>query len=84
MPIEVVIDDPAGHLDAEKMTESYEKEGVLVNSDKFDGTKNLSAMESITDYMEKINRYQGHTLSAQRLAYIPPEVLGRAYTHNML
>ncbi|MDP8258136.1 MAG: leucine--tRNA ligase [Candidatus Aadella gelida] len=53
LPIEVVIDDPAGHLDAEKMTESYEKEGVLVNSDKFDGTKNLSAMESITDYMEK-------------------------------
>ncbi len=53
LPIEVVIDDPAGHLEAKKMTEAYEDEGVLVNSAQFDGMKNTKAMEAIADHMEK-------------------------------
>lgn len=55
LPIEVVIDNPAEPLVAEKMTEAFEDEGVLVSSDKFDGLKNLDAMEAIADHMEKEN-----------------------------
>ena len=53
LPIEVVIDNPAEALDASKMTEAFEDEGVLVNSGKFDGLKNIDAMEAIADHMEK-------------------------------
>ncbi len=53
LPVEVVIDDPKDHLDAGKLTEAYENEGVLTASAQFDGMKNKDAMESIADYMEK-------------------------------
>ena len=53
LPIEVVIDDPSDHLESDKMTEAYEDEGVLINSDKFDGQKNIRAMDTIADHMEK-------------------------------
>ncbi|MFC1548323.1 leucine--tRNA ligase [Candidatus Omnitrophota bacterium] len=55
LPIEVVIDDPQDPLQADKMTEAYEDEGVLVNSAQFDGMKNADAMEAIADHMEKEN-----------------------------
>ncbi|MBL7072239.1 MAG: leucine--tRNA ligase [Candidatus Omnitrophica bacterium] len=55
LPIKVVIDNPNKHLIQEKMTEAYEDEGVLVNSDQFNGLKNTEAMERIADYMEKEN-----------------------------
>ncbi|MBD3426608.1 MAG: leucine--tRNA ligase [Candidatus Omnitrophica bacterium] len=53
LPIEVVIDDPDEPLRAGELTQAYEEEGVLVNSDKFDGMKNTDAMEAIADHMEK-------------------------------
>jgi leucyl-tRNA synthetase len=53
LPREVVIDDPAESIDASGMKEAYEDEGVLVNSEKFNGMKNTEAMEAIADHMEK-------------------------------
>ena len=53
LSIEVVIDNPKGHLEVSKMTEAYEDEGVLVGSGKFDGMKNTDAMEAIADHMEE-------------------------------
>ncbi|MEA3489342.1 MAG: leucine--tRNA ligase, partial [Candidatus Omnitrophota bacterium] len=53
LPIEVVIDNPQDHLEAEKMTEAYEDKGVLVNSAQFNDMKNTDAMEAIADHMEK-------------------------------
>jgi len=37
LPIKVVIDDPKNPLDAQKMKEAHIGEGVMVNSDKFNG-----------------------------------------------
>ena len=53
LPIEVVIDNPAEHLEAGSLAQAYEDEGVLVNSARFDGMKNTDAMEAIADHMEK-------------------------------
>ncbi|MFH1846888.1 MAG: leucine--tRNA ligase [Candidatus Omnitrophota bacterium] len=53
LDIEVVIDDPSGHIESEKMTEAYEGEGVLTGSSRFDGMKNRDAMTAIAEYMEK-------------------------------
>ena len=53
LPIEVVIDNPKESLDASKMLEAYEDEGVMVSSDKFDGMKSTDALEAIADHMEK-------------------------------
>jgi leucyl-tRNA synthetase len=51
--IEVVIDNPKGHLDAGKMKEAYVEEGIMVNSDRFNGLKSQDAIEKIADFMEK-------------------------------
>ncbi|NQT89662.1 MAG: leucine--tRNA ligase, partial [Candidatus Omnitrophica bacterium] len=53
LPIEVVIDDPKEPLDASKMECAYIEDGVMVNSDQFDGLGNREAMEKIADWMEK-------------------------------
>jgi len=53
LPIEVVIDDPAGHLEASNLKAAYEDEGVLVNSGEFNGVKSPLAKTKIADYMEK-------------------------------
>lgn len=50
LPIKVVIDDPKNPLDAKKMKEAYIQEGVMVNSDKFNGMKSELAVEKIADY----------------------------------
>jgi len=52
----VVIQNPDDPLDAETMTEAYVDEGILVNSGKFDGMKNLQALEDIAEYLESIGR----------------------------
>ncbi|TFG91491.1 MAG: leucine--tRNA ligase, partial [Syntrophobacterales bacterium] len=52
----VVIQNPDAPLDAETMTEAYVDEGVLVKSGKFDGMKNLQALEDIAEYLESIGR----------------------------
>ena len=60
--IEVVIDNPKGHLDAAKMKEAYIEEGIMVNSGKFNGMPSQEAIEKIADYMEadKIGRREVH------------------------
>ncbi len=62
LSIEVVIDNPKEHLDAKNMREAYIKEGVMINSGKFNGISSLDAMEKIADYMEqeKIGRRKIH------------------------
>ena len=60
--IEVVIDDPRGHLEAKDMKQAYVEEGVMVNSGGFNGIPSLDAIEKIADYMEerKIARRKVH------------------------
>ncbi len=56
LPIEVVIESPASHgSDASSgnaITEAYELEGILVNSDRFSGMKSPEGAEAIADHME--------------------------------
>ncbi len=52
----VVIDNPDAPLNAETMTEAYVDEGILVNSGKFDGMRNLQALEDIAEHLECIGR----------------------------
>jgi len=62
LPIEVVIDDPKGHLEAGQMKEAYIEEGLMANSDKFNGIPSVEAMGKIADYMEqsRIGRKKVH------------------------
>jgi leucyl-tRNA synthetase len=53
LPIEVVIDDPKGHLEAAAMKEAYTDEGIMINSGKFDGMPSVKAVEKIADYFEE-------------------------------
>jgi leucyl-tRNA synthetase len=57
LPIIVVI-QPEGEptLDGATMEHSYEEEGVLVNSGRFDGMKNTDAMVEITNHLNAIDR----------------------------
>ncbi|MGD9040580.1 MAG: leucine--tRNA ligase, partial [Desulfobacteraceae bacterium] len=56
--LRVVIQPPGEELSEETMTEAYEGEGILVNSGPFDGQRNLSALDSIAEYLE--SRGMGH------------------------
>jgi len=53
LSIEVVIDNPKEHLDANRMTEAYVEEGIMVNSGEFNGIKSQDAIQKIADYMEE-------------------------------
>ena len=53
LDIEVVIDNPNQPLDALTIKEAYVEDGVMVNSEQFNGTKNKEASESIADWMEQ-------------------------------
>ncbi|MEQ8253945.1 MAG: leucine--tRNA ligase, partial [Smithellaceae bacterium] len=52
LPLIVVIQPKDRELDAEKMTEAYVDEGVLVNSGQFDGMENTKVLEAIADFLE--------------------------------
>ncbi len=56
LPLIVVIQNPEAPLEAERMTEAYVDEGILINSGRFDGMKNTEAMEAIADYLESIGK----------------------------
>jgi len=60
--IEVVIDNPRGHLDADKMKEAYVEEGIMVNSGQFNSLPSMDAVEKIADFMEekKIGKKEVH------------------------
>ncbi|MEN6373197.1 MAG: leucine--tRNA ligase [Smithella sp.] len=52
LPLIVVIQPKDRELDAEKMTEAYVDEGVLVNSGQFNGMENTKVLEAIADFLE--------------------------------
>jgi leucyl-tRNA synthetase len=56
LPMIVVIQNPKAPLDADRMTEAYVDEGLLVNSGPFNGMKNTEAMEAIAGHLESIGR----------------------------
>ena len=47
LPIKVVIQNPAGTLDAAAMTEAYVEDGIMANSAPFNGQNNREAMTDI-------------------------------------
>lgn len=53
LPIEVVIDDPKSPLKVEAMKEAYVGEGVMVNSDKFNGLPSNVSIVKIAEYFEE-------------------------------
>ena len=53
LPLRIVIQKPDGSLSLDTMEEAYVDEGVLVNSEQFDGMPNPEAIEKITDWMEQ-------------------------------
>ncbi len=54
LPMRIVIQDPANKdMTADQMTKAYVDEGVLLNSDLFDGTPNEEAKQRIAQWMEK-------------------------------
>ncbi|MEW6202697.1 MAG: class I tRNA ligase family protein, partial [bacterium] len=53
IPIKVVINPPDENLDSDTMTCAYVEDGTLVNSGNFSGLDNRTAMEKITEYVEK-------------------------------
>ncbi|MHA1146901.1 MAG: leucine--tRNA ligase [Promethearchaeota archaeon] len=55
IPIKVVIQPHDYELNAEKMTRAYEADGILSNSDEFNGMENRSAIDAITEKLENID-----------------------------
>jgi leucyl-tRNA synthetase len=53
LPIIVTIVPEEGSLDPAAMTEAYEDDGVMVNSDVFNGEKNRESIPKIIDYLEE-------------------------------
>jgi len=53
LPIKVVITPDGKNIDADTMTESFEAEGIMVNSGEFDGMGNREALAKIIDYMDE-------------------------------
>ncbi len=51
LPIKVVISPEEQLLNSDEMTEAFVDEGILVNSDRFNGLNNLEAITSIGQYM---------------------------------
>jgi leucyl-tRNA synthetase len=49
----VVIQPEGKSLDPKTMTQAYVEEGIMVNSQQFNGIKNTAAMEKITAYLEQ-------------------------------
>lgn len=56
MPIRIVIEPAGEKLNAGTMEEAYIGEGLLVNSDKFNGIPNVEAKKIISEYLEETNK----------------------------
>ncbi len=53
LDIVVVVKPHDDDLDSATMTEAYTGEGVMVNSGRFDGMENVTALEEIASFLEK-------------------------------
>ncbi|MFH0929608.1 MAG: leucine--tRNA ligase [Candidatus Aenigmatarchaeota archaeon] len=51
IPLKLVINPPGKELKEKEMQEAYTEEGVMINSDKFDGMKSSEAMKAIADFL---------------------------------
>ena len=58
IPIKIVIQPHDYELNIDKMIRAYEGDGILVNSEEFNGMENRSAIASITEKLDKLDR--GH------------------------
>ncbi|HQI82106.1 MAG TPA: leucine--tRNA ligase, partial [Deltaproteobacteria bacterium] len=56
LTIIVVIQPEGEQLDADTMEAAYEGEGILVNSQQFNGMKNTEAMQGITEHLKALGR----------------------------
>src|SRR3990170_4576678 len=56
LEIRVVIQPPHASLDADGMTEAYPHDGVMVNSDGFDGTPATESVAKVTEWLETNHR----------------------------
>jgi leucyl-tRNA synthetase len=54
LPLRVVIEPEGEKLDINTMKQAYTGEGLLVNSDKFDGIKSNDAKLAVSEYLEEI------------------------------
>jgi leucyl-tRNA synthetase len=55
IPIRVVVNSPDSDLNAKTMSRAFTGEGVLTNSEEFDGLSNKKAVQKITQYLSKNN-----------------------------
>jgi leucyl-tRNA synthetase len=53
LDIKVVIDNPGSPLPESDLKAAYVEDGIMVNSEKFNGMGNRDAMDAIADWMEK-------------------------------
>jgi len=53
IPMKIVISPESKTLDIKSMKEAYTENGILVNSDKFNGLKNREAIEKISEFIAK-------------------------------
>lgn len=51
LPINVVISPDGNNIDADTLTEAFAAEGILINSERFNGMNNKEALPKIIDYM---------------------------------
>ncbi|MPZ90874.1 MAG: leucine--tRNA ligase [Actinobacteria bacterium] len=56
LEIRVVIQPPHASLDADGMTEAYPHDGVMVNSNGFDGTPATESVAKVTEWLETNHR----------------------------
>jgi leucyl-tRNA synthetase len=56
LEIRVVIQPPNASLDADDMSEAYPHDGVMVNSDRFDGTPATESVAAVTKWLESEGR----------------------------
>ncbi|MFX0559101.1 leucine--tRNA ligase [Tepidibacillus infernus] len=57
LPIKIVVQSKEGEpYTLEQMTGAYTEDGVLVNSDQFNGLNNREAIRTIGEYLEKIGK----------------------------
>jgi len=55
IPIKIVIQPHDYELNLTKMNRAYESDGILVNSEEFNGMENQSAINAITEKLNRIN-----------------------------